>query len=348
MHYKIEKFIMKIILFFAVLLTIVPSFRSKNQLQIAGLMVTAHHATFTMDSFPGKGLSQHPFLYAGEWQKKSMKDQQMYIVKNGKVAWTYTMPQEGEFGDASLLSNGNIVFSRKDGASEITQEKKIVWDYKAGPNAEIHTCQPLGPDRVFIMVNAVPAKAMIINTKTNKVEKELIVPTGGTGTHGMFRHCRYTKDGTFLIAHMDMNKVVEYDEKGKVLWTVEALSPWAAVRLKNGNTLISGNQHGYLREVNKEGKIVWEFTREDAPVWMKIYTIQEASRLSNGNTLISNWCGGNLTDEERKQSVQFFEVTPGKKIVWALSQWDNPDLGPATVMQLLDEPGKAENGDLQR
>jgi hypothetical protein len=31
-----------------------------------------------------------------------------------------------------------------------------------------------------------------------------------------------------------------------------------------------------------------------------------------------------------------------------LSEWKNPDLGPASSIQLLDEPGVAENGDLQR
>ncbi len=47
-------------------------------------------------------------------------------------------------------------------------------------------------------------------------------------------------------------------------------------------------------------------------------------------------------------SVQVLEVTPEKKVVWALSQWKNLDLGPASSIQLLDEPGVAENGDLQR
>jgi len=37
--------------------------------------------------------------------------------------------------------------------------------------------------------------------------------------------------------------VVEYDADGKETWSVLAPSAWAAVRLENGNTLISGNQH---------------------------------------------------------------------------------------------------------
>ena len=312
------------------------------------LLICIFSGASSQVSLPGKGISQYNFLYAGEWQNSLMTNQTMYIIKDGKIVWSYVMPQEGEYGDATMLSNGNIVFSRKSGASEITRDKKIVWNYDAPPNSEIHTCQPLGLDKVFIMLNAVPAKAMIINTVTNKVEKELIIPTAGTGTHGMFRHCRYTKDGTFLIAQMDMNKVNEYDATGKVIWSVDSPSPWAAVRLQNGSTLISGNGNGFVHEVDKEGNIVWEYSRKDAPAWLKIYTVQEADRLDNGNTIISNWIGGGVTDDEKKKSIQFFEVTPDKKIVWALSQWDNPNLNNATAIQLLDKDLLPTKNDTQR
>ena len=42
-----------------------------------------------------------------------------------------------------------------------------------------------------------------------------------------------------------------------------------------------------------------------------------------------------------------FEITPDKKVVWALKDWK--DLGPATAIQVLDDPGLPERpGDLQR
>jgi hypothetical protein len=41
--------------------------------------------------------------------------------------------------------------------------------------------------------------------------------------------------------------------------------------------------------------------------------------------------------------VQALEVTPGKRVVWALRAWGNPvDLGPSTTIQLLDKPGVPE------
>jgi len=46
--------------------------------------------------------------------------------------------------------------------------------------------------------------------------------------------------------------------------------------------------------------------------------------------------------------VQIFEVNPAREVVWALSQWKDPDLGPSTSIQLLDEPGTPEGMDQQR
>jgi hypothetical protein len=125
---------------------------------------------------------------------------------------------------------------------------------------------------------------------------------------------------------------------------VEAPSAWAAVRLANGNTLISGNQVGYVREVNPQGQIVWEINKNDLP-GIPLFTVQEVSRLANGNTLINNWSEG-LPPEQIQSAVQLIEVTPDKKVVWALKDWTT--LGPASSTQLLDEPGIPENGDLPR
>lgn len=306
-------------------------------------------------TLPGKGLAQHPFLYAGEWDTRKPL-QTLFVVRDGKVTWSYGIPikdKDGvlqELGDAHMLSNGNIVFSRKVGASEVTPDKRIVWDYVAPKGCEIHTTQPIGLDRVLLMQNGDPARLMVIRKPSGKVEKELVLPTRRpTNAHGQFRHVRRTKAGTFLVAHLDLGRVVEYDDSGKELWSVPAPSAWAAVRLANGNTLISGNQHGYVREVNPKGEVVWELTQKDVPD-IKLYTIQETSRLANGNTVICNWCPGSVKAKaDWPNTVQVLEVTPDKKVVWALREWTEPaDLGPASSLQLLDEPGKAEDGDLQR
>lgn len=69
-----------------------------------------------------------------------------------------------------------------------------------------------------------------------------------------------------------------------------------------------------------------------------------------GNTIISNWVPNGIKDpKEWPNSVQILEVTPSKQIVWALRSWDEPaNFGPGTTLQLLDERGVPENGELIR
>jgi hypothetical protein len=329
----------------------------KKKLVIAGLAAIALTPAMAQNGLSGidTGLTRHPFVYAGEWDYRNTL-QTIWMVKNGAVVWSYGIPIKDpasselqELGDVHLLSNGNILFSRKVGASEITPDKRIIWNYDAPKNTEIHTAQPIGLDKVMIMQNGFPAKIIVIDKKTGKVEKELIMPTGDIKTtHGQFRRVRYTRAGTYLVAHMNLGKVVEYDASGKPIWTLVAEHPWAAIRLKNGHTLISGDQAGYAREVNSKGETVWEFSQKDVP-GIKLYNLQECNRLDNGNTVICNWCPNGLKDPHQwGDTVQVLEITPDKKVVWALKAWHNPDFGPATAIQLLDQKGKEELGQLQR
>jgi hypothetical protein len=240
-----------------------------------------------------------------------------------------------------MLANGMVIFSRMSGASMVDAEKKVVWSYDAPPGTEVHSCQTIGKDRVLIMRNGNPAEAMIINTSTGEIEKEIPIPTTTIGTHGQFRHVRMTMDGTLLVPHLSEGKVVEYDLNGKVVWSVPAKTPWQAVRLVNGNTLIAGDSSRYAREVNPKGETVWEFTEGDAPGY-KLGNIQTADRLANGNTVITCWIAGDNNTEHWPGTVQVLEVTPNKRLVWALSSWSNPDLEPATSIQLLDQPDSPE------
>jgi len=304
---------------------------------------------------PGKGLAQHDFLFAGEWDTR--KDSQtVFIIRKGRIDWSYAIPIKdrnnvlSEYSDAHLLSNGHVLYACKTGAGEVDKNKKTIWSYECVAGTECHSAQPIGTDKVFLCLNGTPAKAVLINKKTGAVEMEHIIPSARPddpkSVHGQFRHIRMTKAGTYLLAHLNMGKVIEYDKNWQPIWSADAPSAWAAVRLKNGNTLISGNQNGYVREVNPKGEIVWELNKDDLPGF-PLYTVHEVTRLQNGNTVVCNW-GGFLRKEDWDKVVQVIEVTPGKKIVWALHQWKDPDLGPSSCIQLLDEKGKEENGDLQR
>jgi hypothetical protein len=291
-----------------------------------------------LTNLPGKGLAQHPMLFIGEGYNK------MFVVRNGIVIWTYSTGVGGEYDDAWMLSNGNIVYSRMDYAEEITPQKKVVWHFDPEKGAEIHTIQPIGLDKVFFVQNGTPPKLMIVNTKTKAVEvsHDLVSPNGGGpgGVHGQFRRARVTAAGTYLLSWMGFGKVVEYDKNFKQIWSYNMRSPWAAVRLHNGNTLITNEGQELTREVNPKGETVWEFKLADLPAELKFHGCQTCTRLANGNTVFCSRGDGG-------KGSQLVEITPEKKVVWALYDWKH--LGPATAVQMLDDPGVPENpGDLQR
>ena len=294
---------------------------------------------------PGSGLAQHPMLYAGEGYNT------IYLVNNGKVIWTYSSGKGGEIDDIWLLSNGHVLYSRMGFIEEVTPQKKVVFHLDAPPGTEIHTCQPIGLDKVLFVENGLPPKAILMNKSTGAIELSHALPAPSLDdpktVHPQFRRFRMTAAGTYIGSHLNMGKVVEYDKDFNPIWTYEIPGAWSAVRLKNGNTLINSEKSRVVREVNPKGETVWEFDlKKNLPATMTFGNNQTAERLANGNTIICASTGG-AKGEDRIKHVQVIEVSPDKKIVWALQDWKN--LGPATTVQILDQPGIPENpGDVQR
>ncbi len=286
---------------------------------------------------PGKGLAQHPMLYLGEGYDK------MFIVKDGKVVWTYSTGTSNEYDDVWMLSNGNILFSRMEYVAEITPDKKTVWRYdlpKASgvDHKEIHACQPIGLDKVMFVVNGLPPKLMVINIKTGAVEVDHELPCADPGNprsiHGQFRRARYTAQGTYLLAFLTMGVVIEYDKDFHEIWRYTIPHPWAALRLKNGNTLITDEGDDLTREVNPKGETVWECKDSDLPEDYRLASAsQSVTRLANGNTIFTS-------RGKNGKGPQLVEVTPDKKVAWVLQDWQT--LGPATAVQVLDDPGTPE------
>jgi hypothetical protein len=291
----------------------------------------------TPPGLPGNGLAQHPMLYIGEGYNKIL------LVNDGKIAWTYSTGPGWEYDDVWMLSNGNILFSRMQYVAEVTPDKRIVWRYDAPAGTEIHTCQPIGLNKVLFIQNGLPPRLMVVNIKTNGVEVNHILPapslTDQKTVHAQFRRVRYTAQGTYLVPFLEMGKVVEYDRKFREIWSYDVRSPWAAIRLRNGNTLITDEHDVTTMEVTPDKKIAWQVSPADLPEPYRYENSQSATRLANGNTVLCSRGG-------RDHGPQLVEVTPEKKVIWVLQDW--ADLGPATAVQILDDPGIPERpGDSQ-
>lgn len=313
------------------------------QLGFAAAALFAHtsHAALKPDVLPGKGLAEHDFLYAGEAHTRDV-----YIVRAGKVAWEFhDDAAKGEISDALMASNGNIVLAHQFGVKVIGQDKRTLWQYPAETGHEIHTAQFIGANRVIFIQSGSRPRIMIANIREQRIEREIPIPAGNPDkTHGQVRHARLTPAGTYLVAQMDLARAAEFDEQGKEVWSYAWPGIWSADRLANGNTLLCGKSG--VVEIDPAGKVVWSLQPSDIPEY-ESKNRQIAQRLPNGNTLFNHWMnewdtpGGKI--DPATAMVQALEVTPDKKVVWALNSWDKPNLGPSTVIQLLDKPQRLED-----
>ncbi len=282
---------------------------------------------------PGNGLAQHDFLYAGE-----SKQRRAFIVRKGHVVWTYDDPTgRGEISDAVLLANGNLLLAHQYAVKLIAPDKRTLWNLEAPPGTEIHTAMPIGKDHVLYVQNGPTAWVRVVHVKSGAVPLEFHIPVGNTnGVHGQFRHGRLTGRGTLLLAHMDLGKVSEYDATGKELHSWPAKNPWGVTPLANGNLLIVDRTG--IRELTLDGATVLTINPAiDSPDY-PLSSLQLAWRLPDGHTLVNNWFNewsGKL--DRSHPPVQAVEFGPDRQITWVLRSWEEPDLGPATTLQILDD-----------
>ncbi len=264
-----------------------------------------------------------PFVVGGS----GMSD--IEVIRDNKIDWSF--PAGGDCDDVHMLPSGNILWAHTNGASEVTPNKQVVWDYPAPPGTEIHSVQPISNHEVLVMQSGTPATLLEIDTSSRTIEKSLVIPTTAA-VHDQFRIVRKTATGTYIVPYLSENKVCEYDPQGVLLWSVPAEEPWAASRLSNGDVLISGGCKHYIREISPDGHAMWEINQNDL-LGATLLCVRGAKRLANGDTLICNWAGEDLAAVG--QEPQILEVTPEKKIAWSFNNTALVDL-PSAV-DLLDE-----------
>ena len=279
-----------------------------------------------------ESLTRHNFFYAGEG-----KQRRMFIVKDGQVCWSYQdQLGRGEISDAVLMTDGHILVAHQYGIAEIDAEGRTVWSYAAPDGTEIHTIQPIGSSYVVFIQNGKPAKAIIMEIPTCRMVREFELPTNEKGSvHGQFRNARLTSRGTYLLANMSLRCIQEYTCDGKEVDRWNGFEPWSVQELpKTGNLLITGHK-GQVREINRQGQTVWQM---DAAKF-GVKSSQKTVRLPNGNHIINNWYSEWSKEpmDSTNAPIQAVEIDKEGKAVWQLRAWKDPDLGPSTTIQLLDD-----------
>lgn len=257
----------------------------------------------------------------------------------GRIIWQHAA-QGAQ--DVWRLPNGNILFSHLRGAMEVTadQKKQVVWEYRTEAPNEVHNCQPL-PDG-NVLIGECGSRRLIEVDRRGRIAKEIKFETATTRVHMQIRLVRKTPAGTYLVAFYQEGVAREFDGDGNILRTFKGVrNVWGAIRLSNGNTLLSCGDGHALVEVDPADRIVWQLNENDLPD-NPLRFVAGVQRLPNGNTIVCNWLGHGFTGKQ----PQILEVTPDKRIVGQL--FDNAQFITPSHIMLLDVPGDVTRGEIDR
>lgn len=276
----------------------------------------------------------HPFIAADSYANRVS-----VISSNGAVEWSFNCkhPQ-----DCWRLANGNYLFCHEGGALEMTPDKKIAWEYRAGTNTQIHACQPLPDGRVLVVENG-PCRILELD-RAGKIAKEikLTPPPANVSLHDQFRGTRKTLGGHYLVSRKGEHRVEELDGEGKSLRSISVPGDvHETVLLPDGHLLIACGDGHKIIELDANEKIVWSVDENEIPG----HTLRLAAglqRLPNGNTVICNYLGHGHLGEQ----AHVFELTPDKKVVWEVT--DQKNFKVINQIQLLDVPGDPARGGILR
>ena len=161
---------------------------------------------------PGKGLAQHSFLYTGEWDYRKT-NQTIFVVRDGKVAWTYSIPINDADGTLQELATPRCfptatLFSAAKPAS--AKSRRIRKSSGTWTRRRERNFIPFNPstDHVLRETTAIRRGSCCSSTRRPARRKRNSVPRVDpeNNPHIQFRRVRQTKDGTFLAAHLDDKK----------------------------------------------------------------------------------------------------------------------------------------------
>lgn len=260
------------------------------------------------------------------------------VGADGKIEWEFPAktPQ-----DCWMLPNGNVLFSHRSGAKEVTLQKEVVWEYKGPEGVEIHAAQPLADGNVMIIECG--TKRIIEVNRAGEIVKEVpLSPNPKVGTHGQFRGGRKLANGHYVVPFYSERKVVELDGNGTVVREVPvAGNPSGIAPLLNGHWVVTNGDGHQVLEIAPDGKTVWKLSENDLtgnPIRFAI----GVQRLPNGNTVFCNWLGhGHIG-----KNPHVYEVTPGKQLVWSYA--DHQLFKTISQIQVLDEVALGKPWELER
>jgi hypothetical protein len=278
------------------------------------------------------------------------KNKAAIIGLDGKVEWEVECKHNSH--DIHLLPNGNLLLhTGPTTITEMTPKKEVVWKYESKPKdgykgrVEVHAFQRLADGNTMIAESG--NRRIIEVNKDGKIVKEIALQVNNPDPHRDTRMVRKLDNNHYLVCHEGDGCVREYGADGKVVWEYKldlggrpasgghgpeghGTSVYGAIRLVNGNTVISGGNNNRVLEVDKDGKVVWSIDQKELP-GITLAWVTTLHVLPNGNLIVGNCHAG-------PDNPQLFEVTRDKKVVWSFKDHHTfgNSLAAAHVLDLKD------------
>ena len=160
---------------------------------------------------------------------------------------------------AQRLPNGNTFIATLNAVVELDRAGNQIFTFNMTDGEHIMKATKLANGEVACLVDggAIGSARIVRFDITGKELHSYFITLGMRLSGGRIY---MLANGHVLIPHNAENKVIEYDARGKAVWEVAVDQPVAALRLANGNTLITTMvpQRGVV-EYNHEGREVWSY-----------------------------------------------------------------------------------------
>jgi hypothetical protein len=134
------------------------------------------------------------------------------------------------------------------------------------------------------------------------------------------RLIRQTGQGTYLMSCND--RIREGSRAGEYLRDFPVAGfyhAWKALRLPNGNLIVTAGYGAFVVELDPAGNIIRKFGgRESVPSEINPFFYATFQLLPNGNLVLANWQGHGEGLGEK--GVQLLEFNPAGEIVWSWSR----------------------------
>lgn len=193
--------------------------------------------------------------------------------------------------DMQFVGNDRVMVSTGDGYAEYstltgTLQKKVT----AG--GTVQSVFRLTGKSTFVGVDGNPASVKEVDTSGKTLR------TITLSTNANIRVIRPTMKKTYLVGGKAAGTMYECDSTGKVIWQANAGGePYMALRLPNGNTLISSGYGAQMVLAGPSGAVIKKFPDQSDKTGNDFWTQAKPNFfagfqiLKNGNIVVSNWQG---------------------------------------------------------